>query len=74
MAGLRTATGRPQYLAYFIAIPLALVTIAVLVPLTVQPPATPSEIPTFLLFLGLFTLFQATLLPLEVRRHSFVSC
>src|SRR5262249_59907504 len=72
MARMSASGGRPQEFAYFISLPLALLTIALLVPLAVQVPPTIREIPVFGLYLLLFAIGQATYVHFEVRRHSFM--
>jgi diguanylate cyclase (GGDEF)-like protein len=63
-------TGRPQWHAYFLAVPAALVTLALAIPLAYTEPATIGELPKALLFFALFVLAHAIVLQFEVRRHS----
>lgn len=72
MSRVRSTGGRPQAYAYFISVPLALLSVALLVPLNASAPAQLGDLPVFLLFLVLFVLAQATVLHFEVRRHSFM--
>ncbi len=69
---LRSAGGRPQQFAYFIAIPLFLLTAALVVPLADQAPIQAKELPLAGVCLALFMVAQATVLHFEVRRHSFI--
>lgn len=64
------SSGRPQWYAYYIAGPLALLTIGLAVILGRREPMTVDEIPKALLLLGVMILAQAIVLVLEVRRHS----
>jgi len=68
---LRSTVGRPQYVAYFIAVPLAVLTLVLAIPLAINDYPSPSDLPKFLLFFGLFTVAQTIVLHFEVRRHSF---
>ena len=70
MARLRSASGRPQWFAYYLAVPLAALTIALTIPLAGRIPMTVSELPVALLYLVLSILSQALVLRFEVRRHS----
>src|SRR5262245_11690187 len=69
MSKMKSATGRPHEYAYFISVPLALLTAALLIPLGSREPPTVGELPLFAVYLVLFALAQATVLQLEVRRH-----
>lgn len=70
MPRLRLSNGRPQYFAYYIAAPLALLTVVLAVSLAERRPIRVDEIPTALLLLVVMILAQAIVLVLEVRRHS----
>ncbi len=63
-------TGRPQWFAYYLAVPLAVLTIALILPLAGRHAMEVNEIPLALLYLVLVILSQAIVLLFEVRRHS----
>ena len=70
---LRPAVGRPQSFAYVIAVPLAVLTVALVVPLAqITGTLTWAGVPKFFLFLALFALAQATVLHFTVRHHTFI--
>ena len=70
MARLRSTTGRPQWFAYYLAAPLAVLTVALVIPIAGRNPMSVSELPKALLYLVLIILSQAIVLRFEVRRHS----
>ena len=70
MARLRSTSGRPQWFAYYFAVPLAVLTIALTIPLASRYPLGVSQLPKALLYLVLIILSQAIVLRFEVRRHS----
>src|SRR5215831_11514812 len=70
MSKMKSATGRPQEFAYFISVPLALLTAALLIPLGSREPPTAHELPLFVVYLVLFSLANWAVLQLEVRRHT----
>jgi diguanylate cyclase (GGDEF)-like protein len=67
---LRLSSGRPQWFAYYIAVPLTLLTVFLAVPLGRLAPMTVEELPQALLLLAVMILAQAIVLVLEVRHHS----
>jgi diguanylate cyclase (GGDEF)-like protein len=69
---LRSTNGRPQRFAYAIAAPVALLVVALLVPLVADAHVSPGEFPVAALYAGLFVLAQVTVLHFQVRRHSVV--
>jgi len=71
VARIGSAGSRPQAYAYFISVPLALLTAVLLGPLASDAPPAVRELPQFALFTALFVLAQATMLHFEVRRHAF---
>jgi diguanylate cyclase (GGDEF)-like protein len=70
MSKMRSAAGRPLEYAYFISVPLALLTAALLIPLGTRRPPTAGELPAFAVYLVLFLLAQWTTMQLELRRNS----
>ena len=70
MTRLRSTGGRPQHLAYVIAVPLALLAVALAVPIGLQSSFPVKDVPGFLLFFALFAVAQTIILHLEVRRQS----
>jgi diguanylate cyclase (GGDEF)-like protein len=68
---LKVGGGRPQEYAYFIAVPLALLTAVLLVPLALRMPPGRSELGLFGFYLAVLVMAQATVLHFEVRRHGF---
>ncbi|MDT5023917.1 MAG: hypothetical protein QOE61_343, partial [Micromonosporaceae bacterium] len=73
MSRLRSTAGdRPQQFAYFIALPLFLLTVAFVVPLAENNTASVKELPLAAVYLVFFILAQLVVLHFEVRRHSFV--
>jgi diguanylate cyclase (GGDEF)-like protein len=71
VARLGSPGARPQEYAYFISVPLALVTAAMMLPLLRDTTPVVQELPLLGLYTGLFVLAQATMLHFEVRRHAF---
>ena len=72
MSRLRSVSGRPQQFAYFIAVPLAILTVALVVPLAQLRPIPADRLPIAALYVGLFILAQVAVLHFEVRRHAFI--
>ena len=70
MPRLRSTSGRPQWFAYYLAVPLTVVTIALVIPIAGRNPMSVTELPKALLYLVLIILSQALVLRFEVRRHS----
>ncbi len=70
MPRLRSTSGRPQRFAYYLAVPLIVLTIALVIPLAGRSAMSVSELPKALLYLVLIILSQALVLRFEVRRHS----
>ncbi len=75
MSRLRSVRGRSQQVAYFITVPLAVLTLALVIALAQNrwlAPVTVSQLPIAALFVFLFILAQAIVLHFEVRRHSLI--
>ena len=75
MSRLRSVRGRSQQLAYFITVPLAVLTLTLVIAVAQSPvlaSVTVNQLPIAALFVGLFILAQATVLHFEVRRHSLI--
>ncbi len=70
MPRLASTSGRPQWVAYYLAIPLAVLTIALVIPFVGRQPMSVTELPKALLYLVLIIASQAIVLRFEVRRHS----
>src|SRR5687768_14767732 len=70
MARMRSVSNRPQWYAYYITVPLAVITATLLVPLAKGHSVVAAEVPQALLFLVLMVAAQAIVLLFEVRRHS----
>ncbi len=70
MPRLRSTSGRPQWFAYYLAVPLTVLTIALVIPVAGRNPMSVTELPKALLYLVLIILSQALVLRFEVRRHS----
>jgi diguanylate cyclase (GGDEF)-like protein len=68
---IRSQGGRPQEYAYFISVPVALLTLPVVLALWSRQPPRLAEAPLLLLYTVLLVLAQATLLQIEVRRYGF---
>ena len=70
MTSVRRIGGRRQDFAWLVTIPMAILTAVLAVTMSTEGLA--GRLHVALLYLGLFTLAQATVLHFEVRRHSFV--
>jgi diguanylate cyclase (GGDEF)-like protein len=67
---LTVPRGRPQWYAYYIAVPLAVLTVVLAIPLAGRSSVTVDQLLLALLLLGLMAVSQAFALTFQVRRHT----
>jgi diguanylate cyclase (GGDEF)-like protein len=67
---LRSVAGRPQWYAYYLAAPLALLTVALIIPLATRYEVPVRQLPAALLYLALILVSQAIVLRFELRQQS----
>ena len=70
MPRLTVPRGRPQWYAYYIAVPLAVLTVVLAIPLAGRSSVTVDQLLLALLLLGLMAVSQAFALTFQVRRHT----